>query len=169
MAIKSATPQVNFGHFLEKFPEIELPVTLSDDLHHTFGKVNNPLSPLMVQQHITPFEKEVINDLTEYIACFRIPETYEFFAIVYWKAALMDYQYILATYDKKGNFIDSRSIGGTFSDGKTVIKSVATFEPDWVIYIMTGQIGGTGGTYDAETSKTIELGMMPDGRIVDSV
>ena len=93
----------------------------------------------MIEQYITPIETEEEDEYTEYVPCFSIPETHEFFAVVYWKGALMNYQYILATFSKKGELIDRRVIGGTFSDGEMLVKSVVTIEDDWIIYVVSGK------------------------------
>ena len=86
--------KVKFQNFLERFPIIDLPITLSDDLHHTFSKQNEPLNALMIAQYITFIEGELHDELTEFIPCFKIPETHDIHAIVYWKAGLMNYQYV---------------------------------------------------------------------------
>ena len=111
-------PKISFEYFLEKFPEIELPITFTDESAIEFSKNNNPLSVQMIHQFIDDQEDE----FTEYIACMCIPKTHDFHAIIYWKAALMNYQYILATYDKKGKLIDQSVIAGTYSDGKSLTK-----------------------------------------------
>ncbi|MCR9287311.1 MAG: hypothetical protein NXI23_08020 [Bacteroidetes bacterium] len=161
--------EVKFQHFLEKFPIIDLPITLSDDLHLTFSQNNEPLNPLMIQQYIAFIEGEEPDEFTEYIPCFKIPETLEFHAIVYWKASLMNYQYVMATFDKVGNMIDKRVLGGTFSDGKVVTKSLVTIDPDWMIYVVTGQLESVDITYDATQSRAFDLELLPDGKIVNSI
>ncbi|RMG86030.1 MAG: hypothetical protein D6714_04885 [Bacteroidetes bacterium] len=161
--------QVKFQYFLEQFPIIELPVILGDETHHLFSKNNEPLKPLLIEQYIAPIEGEMPDDLTEFVPCFKIPDTLDFHAIVYWKAGLMNYHYVMATFDKAGNLIDRRILGGTYSDGKTITKSVATIDADWMIYVVTGQIEGSDTVYDAASSKAFDLELLPDGRIVQSI
>ena len=76
-------PKLNFIDFLEKFPEVELPVFLGPESHHDFSQKNEPLPQVMTDWFIAPFEEDEVDELTEFIPCFRIPETYEFYAIVY--------------------------------------------------------------------------------------
>lgn len=162
--------KVSFAQFLDKFPEVELPITLNDEIHHNFSQNNEPFNALMINQIIEALDDdEAVDDLTEYIPCFKIPETHEFHAVVFWKAGLMNYQYIMATFEKKGKLIDKRVIGGTYSDGKTVTKSVSTIDVDWVIYVVTGQSDGEDNSYDAGSSKAFELELLPDGQIVNLV
>lgn len=155
---------IDFQHFIEYFPVLELPIQLDDEIHHTFSLENEPLPLLAIEQYLLPVEEEA-DELTEFVPCFRVPETYDFHAIVYWKAGIMNYQYILATFEKSGELIDRRVIAGTFSDGKSVVKSVATFEDDWMILTMTGQMTDAHEVYDATSSKILEMELLPDGTI----
>jgi hypothetical protein len=161
-------PKVDFRHFLEKFPEVELPITLGEEAHHDFSLTNDPLPTLMIAQYIDLIEGGESDELTEFIACFQIPETGEFYAVVYWKAELMAYQYVLATFSKKGVLIDKRTIAGTYSDGKTLTQSVATIDEDWTIHIVTGQTAVERRVYDASSSTAYELEILPDGQIVNT-
>lgn len=160
--------RIDFPGFLEKFPELELPVTLREEAHLDFSRINDPLDPVEIGEFILPYEKYQPDDLTEFIACFRIPETHAFHAIVYWRAALMDYQYILATYTKKGEQIDQKVIAGTFSDNETLTWSVATIEQDWEIIIVSGRKKAHQQGYDASSSKASHLELLPDGKIVNT-
>jgi hypothetical protein len=158
--------KINFSHFLEKFPEVALPATLGDETHHQFSQENDPLPKLMVEQFILPLEEMPADEFTEFVACFKIPDTHEFHTLVYWRAGLMNYQYTLATFTKKGELIDKRVIAGTFSDGNTLIKSIATIDEDWEIFIISGQTGtDRQKKYDASTSTAYKLELLPDGKI----
>ena len=161
--------KITFPDFLERFPVVALPIILGDETHHTFSQQNQPLPAAMVEKFIIPQEKVQVDEFTEYIACFRIPETHDIYAIVWWRAGLMDYQYILTTYSKKGEQIDQRVIAGTFSDGKTITRSVATIDHDWIIHVVTGQTDARGEMFDPTESKATELEMLADGFIVDSM
>lgn len=160
-------PQISLAHFIEHFPEMELPITLNDESHHYFSQHNDPFPALMIKQYLLPIEGlEQTDEFSEYVPCFRLPKTKDFVAIVYWKAGLLTYQYTLVTFLKNGTFIDQRVIAGTFSDGVTITQSIATITADWSIYIMTGNTAGA-DIYDAANSKAIELDLLPDGTIVE--
>jgi len=158
--------KLKFQDFLFKFPEVELPVTLSEETASIFSKENDPMSSAMAHQFINVFENRDMDDMTEYVPCFKIPRTDAFHAVVYWKAELMNYQFVLITYDKSGNFIDSRTLAGTTSNGDIILKSVATVEEDWNIYIVSGAQTQVVDIYDAGTSTTTDLELLPDGQIV---
>ena len=81
---------VEFSNFLERFPEIDLPVTLGDEMHMTFSSENKPLQSLMINQHLLRAEEKEPDEFTEFIPCFRVKETISFHAIVYWRAGLLD-------------------------------------------------------------------------------
>ena len=158
--------KVDFIDFLERFPEVKLPVFLGTDSHHDFSRKNEPLPQVMVDLFLLPFEEDGRDEFTEFVPCFRIPETYEFYAIVYWKASLMNYQYTMMTFTKKGDIIDRKVIAGTFSDGQTLTQSVAHVDEDWTINIVSGQNEVTLSEYDAATSTTNQLELLPEGTII---
>jgi len=161
--------KISFASFLEKFPEVRLPVILNDEIHHDFSQHNEPFNALMIERFIAPIEEDPVDDLTEFIACFKIPDTGEFHAVVYWKAALLNYQYTLATFTKTGLLVDKRVIAGLFSDGKMLISSVATIDEDWCIHVVSGQTEANSfHLYDATNSKISELELLPEGKIVDA-
>ena len=163
----SINNKVSFKSFLKKFPEIDLPITLSIDTHFTFSKNNKQLHPLELEQFITLMEGPIEDEFTEIIPCFALKDTKDFHAIVYWKAALLDYQYILATFNKRGVPIARKVIAGTFSDGVNIAQSVATIDSDWTINIVTGA-SGLKEEYDATTSTAIEVDLLADGNITES-
>ncbi|MFK8104169.1 MAG: hypothetical protein AB8G15_16700 [Saprospiraceae bacterium] len=158
---------ISFKHFLEKFPKIELPVTLTEESSLSFSRTNDPLPALMIEQFLQPIDEGEIDDYTEYIACFKIPKTNLFHAIVYWKAGLLNYEYILATFTKKGELIDKKVIAGTKSDGKSLTQSAATIDEDWIIYIVGGvALLQSTKNYEPTSSQSISFEMLPSGQII---
>ncbi len=164
-----AHEKLNFGHFLEVFPEIDLPVTLTEESAVTFSRENGPLSSHLIEQFILPIEElETVDELTEFVPCLRIPKTHEFFAVIYWRAELLNYQYVLATFLKNGDLIDRKVIAGTYSDGSVLLQSVATIEEDWIIYVVSGKTTANATSYDASTSTSFNLEILPTGEIIRS-
>ncbi len=156
---------ITFEHFLKNFPEVELPVTLRDDSHHDFSRHNEPLSDVMIQQFIAHYEPSDPDDLTEYIACFQLPtENKNFRALIYWKAGLLNYDYVLATYDKKGIMIDKKAIAGTKVVGNAVKLIVAFIKEDLSIHLVEG-LENQGEDYIADTSKARRFEILESGRI----
>lgn len=157
--------KLSFDGFLKKFPEVAPPLTLGEKTHMEFSKHNPPLSDIEINEYIRSYETEEPDEFTEYVACFRIPDLKNFQALVYWRAGLMDYRYLLATYNKKGELISRRVIAGLYSDGASLTQSVATIDSDWVIAIGTGQSDAVTGRFEIDNSTIYELELMPDGTI----
>ncbi len=158
---------IKFDHFLGKFPEIELPVTLSEDTHLDFSKENDPLPGQMIAEFIGKYEAAVPDeDLTEYIACLRLPtEKREYKAIVYWRASLLSYDYVLATYNPKtGVMIDKKAIAGTKIVGDNIKRIVAIINEDFTIHVVEGMESET-GAFDPDASKARRFELFDSGRI----
>ncbi|TAK39319.1 MAG: hypothetical protein EPO28_10840 [Saprospiraceae bacterium] len=160
--------RTSFDQFLKIFPEAALPVVIGEDAEHEFSISNPPIPALMIEDHILPLEEDA-DELTEFIACFRIGGLKDFQATVYWKAGVMNYQYVLCTWGKGGKLIDRHVIGGTFSDGNAITRSFARIDEDHTIYIVSGQADKSGRRYEAARSTTVELELLPDGKIVELV
>lgn len=163
--IMQKNQKINFIDFLESFPEVELPVILGENTHLEFSRRNPPIPTPIIHTFIEPLEDD-FDEFTEIIACFRVAKTHDFHAVVYWKAGLLNYQYILATFEKNGRPIDRAVVAGMYTDGDVLTQSVANFEEDWMIHIVSGQLKDGGKTYDATTSRKVDLELLPDGRIV---
>lgn len=160
--------KLSFHEFLAKFPPVAMPVTLGEDTHHTFSTENKPLSEAMIAQFIHPTESMVADDeFTEYIPCFAIDDTEQFIALVWWKAELLNYEYVLATFNAKGELIDRRVIAGTsILDGK-VTRSVAVINEEWEITIGEGTSPDGDQIFDPSTSKTRNLEILASGEIAE--
>lgn len=163
--MKSSNNTVSLDSFLSFFPELPLPVLLSESVQLDFSRNNPPLPGLAIEQYLLPLEKGPVDEMTEFVPCFKIGATHSFHAIVYWRAALMDYQYILLTLTEKGALIDRRVIAGTFSDGKVLTQSVAQIDEDWAIQVVSGQ--SADDFYSADTSTMFQLELLPDGKIIN--
>lgn len=159
--------KVSFKHFVEKFPEVEFPITLGEDTHHTFSMKNDPIPPLMIEQFIIPLEDEEVDEFTEFVACFRMPAQKEYQAIVYWKAGLMNYQYMLATFGKDEKLIDKRVIGGTYYDGEQLTQSVATVKEDGQVIIASGQGDPDAEAFEAASTTAYRVQIGTKGKIVN--
>lgn len=163
-----------FESFYAYFPEIELPITLSEEYSGIFSKHNKPLPLEFIESFILnqnlffgdKIENELENEeIEEYLPCFRLPKNKNYFGIVYWKAALLKYEFILHTFDAKGKSIARQVIASTTSDGTNIRQIVATIDPDLEIYIMGGD-SESGNIYDPENSKAFSLEITEAGQII---
>ncbi|MEM6879409.1 MAG: hypothetical protein AAF544_12660 [Bacteroidota bacterium] len=154
--------------FLARFLEADFPLTIGQDTVGAISKATKPLPPEMIDEHLLPLEEGQINDeFTEFVACYKLTaEAYE--AIIYWRADLLQYHYVLATLDAKtGKLIDRRVIAGTtYIDGELTQSSAAITE-DMTIYVVSGQ--GAAGDYDYEASGSTatRLQVSEGGKIME--
>ncbi len=163
--------KVSFRHFIEYFPEIELPISLGENAHHAFSQQNEPLPKQVVEEFIQPLEDRSIDEFTEFVPCLRIPiEKEDFIAIIYWRADLLNYEYTLATFLKNGDLINKRVIAGVASDGQYITQSIANIEENWLINIATGRSKANDEIgFDAKASKIHELELLTDGSIINAI
>ena len=158
----------SFGNFLEYFPPIDLPITLTSDIHHVFLQENKPIPDGFVQKFLQLSEEED-DPFTEYAACFRLPGNEQYQAIVFWKASLMTYEYILVTFQPNGRLISSRVIGGTKSDGTSLLKRIATIDEEGLILIAEGIGPLDERQYNADQSHTYQLEIAETGDILQMI
>lgn len=157
----------NFDAFIDKFPEITLPITLTEADAMTFSSENPPLSEKQITDYILPMEDEDVDDLTEFIPCFRLARSKDFYCIVYWKAGFLNYQYKLVTLEKGGKVMDKKTLSGTVSDGNVIVQSVAQIDEDWSITIISGFAVSATNKFEPAESTTVELEILPDGRVIE--
>ncbi|MGB0863339.1 MAG: hypothetical protein ACPG19_06260 [Saprospiraceae bacterium] len=156
---------ISFNDFLLLYPEVELPITLTSEDSVDFSRHNSPIPLPMVDEFLAAANDD---ELTEYVACFKVPETNSFHALVTWKAGLMEYEYQVTTYDLVGNLIDKRTISGTKSNGESIIRSVATIESDWLINVVEGSevFKGNQSTFNASASRVSNFEITANGEVI---
>jgi hypothetical protein len=156
---------IKFDDFLQFFPEIQLPITLREDTYEELSVDIPPLPAVLIDYYILA-QDEVDDGMTEFIPCFRLPEAEHYVGVVYWKAGLMSYEYILKTYTKDGEgVIDSHVIGGTVVNGTELIQSLAMIAADNSIYIATGALGNEEMDFDVSKNKTSTIEINDDGTL----
>lgn len=157
--------KVAFTDFLERFPKIELPVTLTEAMISEFEKNTDPFTPAMISEFI-PEHADENAEYVEYVPCFRIPDTHDFHAVIVWRGDLMKYHFLMMTYDKHGKMLASATIAGTESDGKSILRSVATIESDWIIHIVEGDHDLAGVEYQPLSSRAYRMELLPSGEVI---
>lgn len=162
--------------FYDFFPEVTLPVTVSENTIH-FYSVNNKALPkelietYLVDQALFFADQEQLDpleDIEEFVPCFRLPQKEKYHALVYWKAGLMKYEYILKTFDLKGKLISKQIIASTSSDGQFIRHIVATITEDHDIYLMGGD-ASVNDLYDASASIELSFEIDEDGFILQQL
>ena len=145
---------------------VDLPVTLSDETIEIFSK-NNKVIPLEgIIEFIGQWE-EIEDDTTEFIPCFRLPDQDDFIGLIYWRGAIMQYDYFLVTLDKKGSLIARKSIASTRVENNVIKRSVSSIDNDLIIHIIAGA-SQEGYDYDPDQSQAFNMEVMPTGDILFS-
>lgn len=154
--------------FLAFFEEVELPLTLTEELTHTFDRHAKPLPAHLIGAFIVVVDEGNIDEFTEYIPCFKLPIEDDYFAVVYLKAALLSYEYHLVTYDEKGGIVDHVNLGGIVSNGDLIKRSVTSISADLIISKLEGVADKREKMYDSSKSKAIYYELLPNGVLVRS-
>ncbi len=161
---------LSFDHFLSFFPDVELPVILSEESPHTFDRHNIPFPAHIIEAFLVVIDPGSIDEFTEYIPCFKLPEQADFHALIYWKAGLLDYQFHLVTYDKKSfKLIDHATLAGVQSVNNKLSRSVATIDEDLIIHVVRGDSTEDDSTYDASSTTSYHFELLPGGQIISSL
>lgn len=158
-------PAIIFSKFLSAFPEHDLPISLTEESVMEFERQNDPLPEILVDAYVEAQEGEEY-ELIDYVPCFRFRSTHDFHAIVIWRGDVLKHEYILITFDKEGNQIASSTIAGMRVDGESVLRSVATIEENWMIYVVEGVQTNNDAHYSPSDTTTFQMEMLATGEIV---
>lgn len=154
----------DFAEFIEFFPLLDLPFSLLPDI----GQIPSsslPLPGVMIDAYILPFEGDEVDEYTEYIPYGRIEGTKDFHALIYWKAGLLKYEFILATYGLDGHLISHAIVAGLRSDDEGILHSVAIINKDLSITIAEGLTPEEENSLDFDNTSTYQMAILPDGYI----
>ncbi len=156
----------SFEQFLSAFPEVELPVTLTESLHHELEKANPTLAQALQLAFVQPADMGEIDEFTEYMPGFKVTTEKAFKAVVFWKAGLMTYEYILATFTPKGELISSAVISQMKVEEGVITQAATVITPEWVIYVSEGSIKEDAEEFDATQTENYSFEVLPNGEIV---
>ena len=165
----TTTPRIRFSHFVEQFPELELPITLGEDTVRRISRETPPLPARMIEQFILPLEPTQVNDeFTEFIACLRLPEADNYVGLIYWRADLAQYHYTLVTLNPKTEeVIDRMILAGTSYDGEELTQTTAAITDALMIYQVSGQGGGKNFDYQASGSTARRFQVAASGKLIE--
>ncbi len=159
----------SFQDFLEAFPRLELPLAFSQDTVRTISRETPPLPLEIIEEFVIPIEPGMTDELTEFVACLRLPETKEYEGVIYWRADLLQYHYTLVTFaPQNGEVIDRQVIAGVSYDGEEMTQSHALLTEDLMIYQVSGQSEGKEEyDYKASSSTARRFQVAASGKIVE--
>jgi hypothetical protein len=157
-------PTAQFSEFIEFFPPLTPPFSLLPDLQQ-IPSDPVPLPGVLQDEFILPFEGDETDDFTEYIPYGRIEGTKDFFAVIYWKAGVLRYEFILATYTAEGTPLHHAIVGGIRYEDEGTIHSVAVIHEDMRITIAEGMSEKDDEIVSPET-QTYLMAIKPSGEIM---
>lgn len=142
-----------------------MPVTLTDESVDVINASNDPLPASLTAAFIQVWEGgEEADEFTEYMPCFRFKPNKDIMAMVYWKASLMRYEFILVTLDEKHRLISRKPICGTLIEGDIIKKSVARIDEEFIIHIAAGAHHAD-VEYMAQQSQSFAMEIIANGEI----
>ncbi len=155
-----------FLKFLDLFQTIPFPVTLHQDAHHDFSNQDKGIKQELLDAYVIPHIGQKDDELTEYVPCFRIKAEKNFVAVVLWRAALLEYEYYVMTFDNRGDLIHSQVIAGMKSDGENILTRIAMIDNDSVIHMVEGIVENENAlNYDPSITREFTFEITPDGYI----
>ncbi|MFK7946012.1 MAG: hypothetical protein AB8G11_00360 [Saprospiraceae bacterium] len=159
--------RVSFANFLNRFEEVELPISIGTETHLDFSSQNNPLPVAMIDKFLikTGVMME-LDEFTEVVPVMKIPNTDGFHAVIVWKAGLMKYEYWLMTFDKMERLIDKRNIAGTKVINNLLLHAVVSVTEQWEIHVIqNGRAADDENNYDPTKSLRYQFQILQDGFI----
>lgn len=158
---------VSFKDFTAYFPEIELPVILTKDSASEFSRYNKPFNNNVIEEYFVKWDKE-IDEYSEFLPCFKIPETGEFTAFVYYKASLLKYGFYIITFDKNNDLLSIRPLNSIEIKAEKIENSAVIIDEDWLIRVVAGEQELHVEDYDANESRMSTMEILPTGDIIYS-
>lgn len=163
--MKNKLTSVDFGQFIDFFPELELPVILTDESIHSFSKMNTPLPMAAIVEYLVDTEEE-LDEFTEFVPCFRFQVSEEILAVVYWQGSLLSYDYYILSIDiKRLRLISKKIIAGTKILNNAFFKSNAVITPEFEIEVLVNSYKTSDQMYPTN-SVNYHIEIMTDGSFV---
>ena len=149
---KSSDNDLSFANFLQFFPEVTLPYTLSTESQRMFSLENEPLS-IAWMDRFALINADEMDPFTEFMPCFRLPIK-DCVAIVYWKANISGASFYVVTFDQKGRRIDQKNIAGLSYNTKGMMQKVCTISTNLMISMVEGRVDELGNSIPVDPAHS---------------
>lgn len=156
-------PKQDLRLLLEYFPEVELPVSLSFNSREAFAANSKPLPELLAAISFDLWEEAEPDEFTEYQPGFRFRHG-EHHALVYWKASLLQYAYVLVILDRKGLLLDRLVLAETDATTGTVRQGAALITAEAEIFTVESELGPEEALGDPSQTMTERWVITDEGR-----
>lgn len=150
---------------LRYFPPVDLPVTLTFTSHEAFSRDHKPLPEMLTDYFLAGWEGEEPDEFTEYVPGFQF-EGKQYLGLVYWKAGLLNYRYVLVLLDKKGRFLERLVLAETLVEDRHVRQGVAMISADGEIFMVESESDAEGDLATPAGSLTDRYRITEAGEIV---
>jgi hypothetical protein len=156
---------LTFDNFLKFFPAIELPFTISTDTQRQVQEIQKPINSSWITKFI--LDKDSLDEFTEFMPCFSIPDSKNFNTLIYWQASLEGNAFFLCTFDKNNALIDHRLVAGTLYLEDGMKQLVCSIGKDLSINRVEGQLGPKGEIIKSENPQITFMQLTTEGEIVE--
>ncbi len=157
---------LDFNVFLARFTIVDPPVQVDDETYHEINEIHEPLPNILVSAFVE--RKGADEDLAEYVPVFRLPDLHNFVCLVFWRAGVLQYDYILAIFTQEGARIDQKVVASTIYSQEKTIKSVAKFDEEGMVTVIEGIEDAKTGELVAANSKQLFFEILENGTIQQS-
>lgn len=167
-SFRPSTKGITFENFITFFEVIELPINVTSDLERQLTNSDDPLSEMWAQRFLMT-EEDVIDDFTEFQACFRLPQTNKTIALVHWEASLQGSSFYLSTFAPNGILINKQRIAGTKYGQEKLEQTVCTIREDRSITLVSGSLDAKTTSILTPTEDLYEtiLQLTDDGELIE--
>lgn len=147
------------------FPEVDLPITITEESYRHFPEDRS----LGVHDLLVSFLQQALHEehdeYTEIIPgfSFRVPSHSGYVALVWWKANLLTYSYILATFNMQAQLVASLPLAIVQVQGDAILRQAAHINEVGQIYTVEGLAKGE--TFQAESNIPEQYLLLEDGSI----
>lgn len=163
---KDETQADALAHLLRYFPEVSLPVTITSASQKAFFRENKPLPALLTALFIDEWEGGPADEFTEYLPGFHF-RLGALTGLVYWKAALMSYTYVLVLLDKQGQWTDRMVLAEWEVAPEGVRQGVALIQEDGSILMAESALEREDDLGDPTQTITERWQVTSEGRFTE--
>lgn len=160
------TPNIKLEDFLDYFPSIKLPITLSENSISHIEKASKILPESILDTTIRNWEKVDPDGFTEYVPCFTLAKNENFVLLVYWKASLLGFEYFAVTLGYDFKLIDRKQIASTLHVRDQIKSSVVHIDEDLTFHVVASVNSVTAHSFNPSNSQAFHFEVNPSGEFI---
>lgn len=149
--------------FLDYFPSIELPITLTENSISHIEKTSKIIPEPILDTTIRKWEKVESDGFTEYVPCFTLAKSENFVLLVYWKASLIGFEYFAVTIGYDFQLIDRKQIASTLHIQDQIKSSVVHIDEDLTFHVIASI---EANSFNPSNSQAFHFEVNPNGEFI---